>query len=98
MKLQASRVSVALAAGAIAVGGVSLASAAPTATPRPWQNCGQVNAKWPRGIGNVGAHDSVRGNTEPVTTFKRSNTLYRKAMSYNKRLDADKDGIACEKR
>jgi hypothetical protein len=33
-----------------------------------------------------------------VTTFKRSTLLYNKAMSYNKRLDGDKDGIACEKR
>jgi hypothetical protein len=29
----------------------------------------------------------------PVTTFKRSNLLYRQ----NSYLDRDKDGIACEK-
>jgi len=33
-----------------------------------------------------------------VTTFRRSNTLYSRAMSYNKELDRDKDGIACEKK
>jgi Excalibur calcium-binding domain len=29
-------------------------------------------------------------------TFKRSNRLYRIAMSHNRGLDRDKDGIACE--
>jgi hypothetical protein len=33
-----------------------------------------------------------------VTNFKRSNTLYRLAMSYNRGLDRDADGIACEKK
>jgi hypothetical protein len=32
-----------------------------------------------------------------VTNFKRSTKLYRLAMSYNRGLDRDKDGIACEK-
>jgi hypothetical protein len=32
-----------------------------------------------------------------VTNFKRSNPLYRRAMSYNRGLDRDRDGIACEK-
>jgi Excalibur calcium-binding domain len=30
---------------------------------------------------------------DPVTNFRRSNTLYRQ----NGRLDRDKDGAACEK-
>ena len=34
----------------------------------------------------------------PVITFKRSTRLYNVAMSYNKGLDRDKDGIACETR
>jgi hypothetical protein len=34
----------------------------------------------------------------PVTTFRRSTRLYNIAMHYNKGLDGDKDGIACEKR
>jgi hypothetical protein len=34
----------------------------------------------------------------PVTNFRRSNRLYRIAMSYNRGLDRDKDRIACEKR
>jgi Excalibur calcium-binding domain len=41
---------------------------------------------------------SARGTDErhTVTTFKRSNRLYTIAMKYNKGLDRDKDGIACE--
>jgi excalibur calcium-binding domain-containing protein len=33
---------------------------------------------------------------EPVTTFKRSTALYNLAMSSNRGLDRDKDGIPCE--
>jgi hypothetical protein len=29
--------------------------------------------------------------------FKRSTKLYKLAMSYNRGLDRDKDGVACEK-
>jgi hypothetical protein len=36
---------------------------------------------------------TARVQAKPVTTFKRSNTLYRQ----NSHLDRDKDGIACEK-
>jgi hypothetical protein len=31
-----------------------------------------------------------------VTNFYRSTRLYNIAIRWNKRLDADKDGIACE--
>ncbi len=31
-----------------------------------------------------------------MTTFKPSDRLYRIAMSYNRGLDRDHDGIACE--
>jgi Excalibur calcium-binding domain len=44
----------------------------------------------------VGARDHVTSG-DPVTTFKRSTRLYLTAMSYNKGLDRDKYGIACEK-
>ena len=36
-------------------------------------------------------------SAEPVTNFKRSTRLYNKAMSFNRGLDRDHDGIACEK-
>jgi len=32
-----------------------------------------------------------------AANFKRSTKLYKLAMSYNRGLDRDKDGIACEK-
>jgi hypothetical protein len=44
---------------------------------------------WPRR-----PHDKTTGI--PVTNFKRSNTLYATAVKFNKGLDRDKDGIACE--
>ena len=47
------------------------------------------------GGGRLHAHDATSGT--PVTNFKRSTTLYNLAMSYNRGLDRDKDGIACEK-
>jgi hypothetical protein len=48
------------------------------------------------GVGRANAHDRTSGT--PVTTFTRSTPLYNTAMHYNKGLDRDKDGIACEKR
>jgi hypothetical protein len=54
-----------------------------------------VNKRYPHGVGRVGARDKTSGT--PVATFRRSNLLYRTAMRYNRGLDRDKDGIACEK-
>jgi hypothetical protein len=73
-----------------------LAGTAEAKIPRLYKNCTNLNAKYPHGLGKVGARDKTSG--DPVTTFKRSNRLYRIAMSYNKGLDRDKDGIACEKK
>jgi hypothetical protein len=55
-----------------------------------------VNKRYPHGIGRAGAHDKTRGT--PVTTFKRTTKLSKLAMKYNRRLDGDKDGVACEKK
>jgi hypothetical protein len=65
------------------------------AIPAKWKNCTIVNKRFPHGVGRVVAHDRTSG--EPVTTFKRNNYLYKTAMRYNRGLDRDKDGIACEK-
>jgi hypothetical protein len=64
--------------------------------PALYKNCTNLNKKYRHGVGRVNARDKTSGT--PVTTFKRSNRLYRLAMSYNKGLDRDKDGIACEKK
>ncbi len=73
----------------------TIAGAANAVIPAQWKNCTQVNKRYPHGVGKLGAHDKTSG--VPVTTFKRSTRLYRIAMSYNRGLDRDKDGIACEK-
>jgi hypothetical protein len=78
-----------------AIASAAVAGTADAAIPAPWKNCTQVNKKYPHGVGKLGAHDKTSG--VPVTTFKRSTRLYRIAMSYNRGLDRDKDGIACEK-
>ncbi len=54
-----------------------------------------MNKRYPHGVGRANAHDKTRGT--PVTNFKRSTGLYNLAMRYNRGLDRDKDGIACEK-
>jgi hypothetical protein len=74
---------------------VAPAAAAPNAMPYRWQNCKHVNAKYHHGVGKLRAHDRTTGT--PVTNFLRSTRLYTIAMSYNRGLDRDKDGIACEK-
>jgi hypothetical protein len=62
----------------------------------PYKNCTNLNKRYPHGVGRANARDKTSG--EPVTTFKRSNRIYRAATSYNGGLDRDKDGIACEKK
>jgi hypothetical protein len=69
--------------------------AAVATTPAVYKNCTNLNKKYPHGLGKIGARDHTSG--DPVTNFKRSTKLYKLAMSYNRGLDRDKDGIACEK-
>jgi hypothetical protein len=72
-----------------------IVSTAVATTPLVYKNCTNLNKRYPHGIGRLGARDHTSGT--PETTFKRSTRLYRIAMSYNKGLDRDKDGIACGK-
>jgi hypothetical protein len=75
----------------------ALAAVRASALRPAWtKNCTALNKKYRHGVGRVGAHDKTTGT--PVTNFRRSNRLYRIAMSYNRGLDRDKDRIACEKR
>jgi hypothetical protein len=71
------------------------ANASQARIPARWKNCTAVNRRYPHGVGKLHAHDKTTG--VPVTNFKRSTALYNLAMSYNRALDRDKDGIACEK-
>jgi hypothetical protein len=86
---------VAALAGALVVAPRAGAS---RATPYLWQNCTHVHTKYRHGVGRANARDRVRGSTAPVTTFKRSTTVYRTAIRWNSDLDRDRDGVACEKR
>jgi hypothetical protein len=65
------------------------------AAPLLYKNCTSLNKKYPHGLGRSSARDKT--SDTPVTNFKRSTKLYDLAMSYNRGLDRDKDGIACEK-
>ena len=84
-----------VATGAIVVGAASAPAATSYTGPSLWKNCTNVHKRYPHGVGKRRAHDHTSGT--PVTNFRRSTVLYNRAMRYNKRLDADKDGIACEK-
>ena len=77
--------------------GVMVASvlAATDTIPARWKNCTNVNKRYPHGVGKLRARDKTSGT--PVTNFYRSTALYLIAMSHNRGLDRDKDGIACEK-
>ena len=89
-----------LAAGAVAVAGdLAPRAAGASSTPWLWQSCAHVHTKYPHGVGKRHAHDRTStSRMPPVTNFYRSTRLYDLAMSYNRSLDLDRDGIACEKR
>lgn len=74
------------------------AAALPSGRTGVYKNCTAFNAKYKHGVGKKGAKDKVSGKSKPVTTFKRSTAIYKKAMANNSGLDRDKDGVACEKR
>lgn len=74
-----------------------LVSAADARAPLLYANCTHLNARYRHGLGRLGAHDKTTSG-RPVTTFKRSTRLYNVAMKYNRGLDRDRDGIACERR
>jgi Excalibur calcium-binding domain len=95
MKIRTKVASAVVAAGVIGLGTVPFAGAR-SATPYLWQKCSHVHTKYRHGVGKRYAHDHTKSGTDPVTNFYRSTRLYNTAMRWNKRLDADKDGIACE--
>lgn len=94
------RLAVALAIGgfvfaAATAAPVSAIPSADAAIPKVYKNCTNLNKRYPHGVGKANARDRTSGT--PVTNFRRSTRLYNVAMSHNKGLDRDKDGIACEK-
>lgn len=91
-------VSPAVAEAAPQAGTAVLPAAKSSSKKALYKNCTALNKKYKHGLGKSGAKDKVSGKSKPVTNFKRSTKLYKEAMSYNRGLDRDKDGIACEKR
>jgi hypothetical protein len=64
------------------------------AAAKKYVNCTALQHDFPHGVARPGGTDKVKGKTKPVTTFAVNATVY----NANKRLDADKDGVACERR
>lgn len=60
--------------------------------PKRYANCTALRKVYPHGVGRKGAHDVVRGHTQPVTNFVRDTKTY----NLNKKSDRDKDFVACE--
>jgi hypothetical protein len=90
-----SRVLATVLAGGLLVGvGITTAAEANAVTKVPvYKNCTAMHAKYKHGVARKGAHDKVTSG-KPVTTFYVSTTIY----NANKKLDRDRDGVACEKR
>jgi hypothetical protein len=86
---------IALVFTVLALAIASTAFARTAIAPTLYTNCTNLNKRYPHGLGKLGARDHTSG--DPVTNFKRSTKLYKLAMSYNRGLDRDKDGVACEK-
>lgn len=70
-----------------------LASADAATKPKVYKSCTALNKAYPKGIARKGAKDKAVGGHKAVTGFKVNTALY----NANKKLDKDKDGIACEK-
>ncbi len=78
---------------AVAVATAPAAFAAPPASA--YKNCTEYRKSFPHGVGTTSARDKTSGR--PVTTFRKDNAEFKRAMGYNRGLDGDKDSIACEK-
>ena len=56
-------------------------------------SCDAVNVTQPHGVGRPGARDRVVKGQRRVTAFNPNRKIYRQHVA----LDADRDGIACER-
>lgn len=84
------------AATATSAPGVVGATTTPAATKRPvkvYKNCAALNRDYPHGVGRPGARDKT--SRTPVKNFTVDRAVY---TANAKHRDADRDGIACEKR
>lgn len=87
-----------VAAAALVVSGVSVATAAVSGTANAapyYSSCDRLHRDWPKGVAKSrrAANKQVRqGNLRPASG-PRARAVYRENHS---RLDADDDGTACE--
>ena len=80
---------------AVALTGAAPLVPASAATTR-YENCTEYRKAYPHGVGLRTATDRTSGR--PVTTFRKDDAEFRRAMAANSDLDRDQDRIACEKR
>lgn len=77
----------------------ALLPAAPAGAAAPaaaFVNCTALHAVYPHGVGLRAAVDKT--SSTPVTTFRRDDTEFKRAVAARPGLDRDHDSIACEKR
>jgi hypothetical protein len=95
----------ALLAGSLVLAPVATATAAPVgsvaashavvAKVKVFKNCTQLNKVYKGGVAKAGVkYNKVSGKKRAFTVKPKSSTALYKA---NKKLDRDKDGVACEK-
>jgi hypothetical protein len=95
------RRSIAVALTALFLGTTGTVTTA--SAPKSYRNCTALHKDYPHGVGRRHARDKTRSGTNPVTNFRRSNTLYAYNDGREPRhrgehdLDRDNDRIACEK-
>lgn len=71
---------------------IALIVSAQPATAATYKNCKELNAKYPGGVSKSKSVKNVGGETSFLPTVNAK--IYN---SVAKKLDRDKDGIACEK-
>jgi hypothetical protein len=85
------RIAVVLTIAGLVVLGGGQAESASASVPH-FANCTAMHKTYRHGVGRSGARDHVKGATKPVTNFTVSTAIY----NANKKMDRDKDGVACE--
>jgi uncharacterized membrane protein len=89
------RLTAAVLTAALATTALGVAAGPAEAAAKTYKNCTALNKVYKHGVARKGAKDKVRGSTKPVTTFTVNTAVYN---ANKKKLDRDKDGVACEKR
>ncbi|GAB3653676.1 hypothetical protein GCM10027596_04420 [Nocardioides korecus] len=89
-------VGVAVTGVAVSLTGVVLVAPSADAATGIYRNCTAMHTRYAHGLGRADARDHTSGR--PVTNFRRDTRAYKVAMTKNRGLDRDRDGIACEAR